>query len=156
MKNDKMKKMIQKAKLKAAEKKLADHGIATVRMKNNDLISVGLAQGNSQNTYSPNSSLDEKRNFFKSIYAPLISLAIIESKNDIQIMMNGVYGIMLEIDEKKYEVMYLPLDIQKTKDGVKDISFAQFISLIERYNRKAKNPVLVTLEKMKKVQNTTY
>jgi len=156
MKKDKMKKMIQKAKLAAAEKKLAEHGIATVRMRNNDLISMGLSQGNSQATYSPNSSLDEKRKFFQSIYAPLISEAIIESKNDIEIMMNGVYGIALRLNGKEYEVMYLPLDIQKTKDGIKDISFAQFISLLERYNRNAENPVLVSLEKMKKVQNTTY
>lgn len=126
------------------------------QMDSNDLITMGIVQGKSPVAYPVNGSLDEQRRFFRSIYAPLISEAVLESKNDIEIMMNGAYGIMLKVNEKKYEVMYLAIDKQKTSDGIKDISFAQFVSLIERYNRRAENPVIITLEKMKEVLRTAY
>lgn len=140
----------------AVKQKMAEQGIGTLSVNNDSLISMGFALGKINLTYSAKSSLDEKREFFRSVYSPLISEAVLESKKDIVLMMNGVYGVMLEINGKTYEVMYLPVEILKTNDGVKDISFAQFVSLIERYNRKAKNPVLDTLEKMKKVLRTSY
>lgn len=142
--------------MKELKKKFADFGIDMQQMENNDLITMGIAQGKSPATYPVNGSLSDQREFFRSIYAPLISEVVIESKNDIEIIMNGVYGIVLNVNEKEYEVMYLAIDKQKTSDGIKDISFAQFVSLIERYNRRAPNPVIATLEKMKEVLRTAY
>lgn len=147
---------IKDSMMKELKKKFADFGIDMQQMENNDLITMGIAQGKSPATYPVNGSLSDQREFFRSIYAPLISEAVIESKNDIEIIMNGVYGIVLNVNEKEYEVMYLAIDKQKTSDGIKDISFAQFVSLIERYNRKAKNPVITTLQKMKEVLRTAY
>lgn len=151
-----LKNNIKDSMTKELKKKFADLGIDMQQADSNNLIAMGIAQGKSHVAYPVNGSLDEQRRFFRSIYAPLISKVVLESKNDIEIMMNGVYGIMLKVNEKKYEVMYLAIDKQKTSDGIKDISFAQFVSLIERYNRRAENPVLITLEKMKEVLRTAY
>lgn len=147
---------IKDSMMKELKKKFADLGIDMQQANNKELIDMGKAQGESPVTYPVNGSLSDQRKFFRSIYAPLISEAVLESKNDIEIMMNGAYGIMLKVNEKKYEVMYLAIDKQKTSDGIKDISFAQFVSLIERYNRRAENPVLITLEKMKEVLRTAH
>ncbi|MEY8537670.1 hypothetical protein AALM99_04330 [Lactococcus muris] len=148
--------MTETDKMRELKKKFSDLNIDMQQVDNKTLIDMGKAQGESPATYPVNGSISDQRKFFRSIYAPLISEAVIESKHDIKIMMNGVYGIMLKVNGKEYEVMYLAIDKQKTSDGIKDISFAQFVSLIERYNRRAENPVLITLEKMKKVLRTAY
>lgn len=142
--------------MKELKNKFAALGIGIQEANDKTLIATGIAQGKSPATYPVNGSLSDQREFFRSIYAPLISEAVIESKNDIEIIMNGVYGIVLKVNEKEYEVMYLAIDKQKTSDGIKDISFAQFVSLIERYNRKAKNPIITALQKMKEVLRTAY